>query len=104
MSENKKTITSLFVEAREWFDKTGGNSYFSARVSVNGELVGFLPFQYGYGSMYESAVREYLELSGYDIKPVPFAPLWQLRNEGVHVYTVKYSANKRDVQRFGVVA
>lgn len=104
MSENKKPITSLFVEAREWFDKTGGNSYFSARVSVDGQLVGFLPFQYGYGSQFETATREYLFLSGYDVSSNLSAPLYQLASQGVHVYSVKYEANKRDVQRFGKVA
>lgn len=104
MSQNKKAITSLFVEVREWFDKTGGNSYFSARVSVDGELVGFLPFQYGYGSQFESAVQQYLFLSNYAVKYAPYSPLYQLRNQGIHVYSVKYEANKRDVQRFGKVA
>ena len=101
---SKKKISSLFVEAREYFDKTGGNSYFSARISVDGQLVGFLPFQYGYGSQFETAAREYLELSEYDIKPAPFAPLYHLRNEGIAVYSVKYSANLRDTKRFGVSA
>lgn len=99
---SKKKIRSIFVEAREYFDKTGGNTYFSARISINGDLVGYLPFQYGYGSMYEWAVMEVLKVSGYDLETSTFAPLYQLRNEGVHVYTVKYSATMRDTKRFGI--
>lgn len=56
--ENKRTIKrSVFIEGREWIDKQYGNTYFSARVWVDGEIVATLPFQYGYGDMclYEAA-------------------------------------------------
>ena len=92
------------MEAREYFDKTGGNSYFSARISINGQLVGYLPFQYGYGSQFETETRRYLDLSGYAIEGDNMAPLWQLSNQGIHIYTVKYSATMRDTKRFGVIA
>lgn len=101
---SKRKISSLFVEAREYFDKTGGNSYFSARIYIDGELRGYLPFQYGYGSQFETEARRYLDLSGYDIEGDDMAPLWQLRNQGIHVYMVKYSATMRDTKRFGVIA
>ena len=39
---------SVEIEVREWFDKTNGNSYFSARVFTDGKLAFTLPFQYGY--------------------------------------------------------
>jgi hypothetical protein len=56
-------IRSLFVECREWFDKVNGNSYFSARIWINGGQVAILPFQYGYGDqfLYE-AQKKLLEL------------------------------------------
>lgn len=44
--------TSIFIEGKSWHDKTGGNSYFSTNVYVNGELLLVLPFQYGYDSQY----------------------------------------------------
>lgn len=92
-------MQSIFIEAREWFDKTGGNSYFSARISVDGELVGYLPLQYGYESAYEYEATKWLVANGYITERV--APLWQLKQDGVHVYTVKYPATKRDAVRFG---
>jgi hypothetical protein len=45
-------MNSVFIEAKEWFDKTYGNSYFAARIEVDGEEVARLPFQYGYESMF----------------------------------------------------
>jgi len=51
---------SLFVETREWFDKTGGNSYFSARIWVDGQVVNVLPFQYGYGNHSEYVAQKWL--------------------------------------------
>ena len=42
--------TNIHLSVRRWRDKTYGNSYFSARIYADGELVRVLPFQYGYGS------------------------------------------------------
>lgn len=51
-----KTIKTIDVQAKEWFDRLNGNSYFSAEVTVNFGLKDekrfVLPFQYGYGSHY----------------------------------------------------
>lgn len=47
-----KPINSIAIHAREWFDRINGNSYFSATIQVDGELVASLPFQYGYGDHY----------------------------------------------------
>lgn len=41
---------SIFIETREWFDRSGGNTYFSTRIWVNGEIVGITPTTYGYDS------------------------------------------------------
>jgi len=104
--ETKETLNGVvYVEAREWFDKSGGNSYFSARVFVNGEAVEYLPFQYGYGNHFEYEAEKALRAGGF--LPDGFkdgAPLWQLRYFGFVVHTVKYSATKADVKRWGSVA
>ena len=52
-------------ECKEWFDKVNGNSYFSARIWVDGEIVGVLPFQYGYGNQYEYEAHKWLLGEGY---------------------------------------
>jgi hypothetical protein len=58
-----KEIRSVFIECREWFDKVNGNSYFSARIWVNGGQVAIIPFSYGYGDFYiYEAQKKLLEL------------------------------------------
>ena len=58
-------LRSLFIEAREWFDKVNGNSYFSAQIQVNGEVVATLPFQYGYERHFEYEAQKKLLEMGY---------------------------------------
>jgi hypothetical protein len=103
-SKGKGKMTSIYVEAREWFDKTGGNSYFAGRVSVDGDLIGFLPFQYGYGSQFEYAAGKVLADKGYITEAEANEPLFMLKRKGVAVYTVKYETKKADAKRFGLMA
>ena len=51
---------TITIDGREWFDKTYGNSYCSARVSINGTEVGRVPFGYGYGNAYRQYAMELL--------------------------------------------
>ena len=50
-------IKTIDINAKEWFDKLNGNSYFSAIITLNYKLddekILNLPFQYGYGEQYE---------------------------------------------------
>lgn len=52
---------TIDIVAREWFDSVNGNSYFSAYITVNysmeSEANFHLPFQYGYGSQYETEAK-----------------------------------------------
>lgn len=97
-------MTSIYVEAREWFDKTYGNSYFAGRVYVDGELIGLMPFQYGYESAYQYAAAKLLADKGLISRDYENKPLWYLKTEGVAVYTVKYESKKADAKRFGLMA
>lgn len=46
------TLTrSLVVAARHYFDRTYGNSYYTARVIVDGREVATVPFTYGHGDL-----------------------------------------------------
>lgn len=61
-------IKTIDLQAKEWFDKVNGNSYFSANITINygheNQQNIFLPFQYGYGSSYEDkAGTELLKLN-----------------------------------------
>lgn len=57
-------IKTIDVQAKEWFDKVNGNSYFAGVVTVNygmkDERVYKMPFQYGYGDTYTYEARNLL--------------------------------------------
>jgi hypothetical protein len=57
-------IKTIDVTAKEWFDKSAGNSYFSAEIVLNykmdDEITYEIPFTYGYGSFYEFKALELL--------------------------------------------
>ena len=89
---------SVFIESRAYFDKSGGNTFFTARISVNGALVGVLPFQYGYGSHFETMALEWLRDNGF-LEGYP-RTLSSLKNSGVDVYTVQYWTTKTEAKRF----
>lgn len=96
--ETQKITRSLFIEGREWFDKSGGNSYFSARIWVDGEIIAVLPFQYGYGSVYEYEAQKWLLANDYLPEVTKARGLWSIAKEmGFDFYSVKSFVNKRDM-------
>jgi hypothetical protein len=98
MNKKAKIERSLFIEAREWTDKTYGNSYFSARIWVDGGQVAILPFQYGYGDqfLYE-AQKKLLEL-GYLPQEGKNQGLWSIaEQQGFDFYSSKTNTKKADM-------
>lgn len=95
---DKKITRSLFVEGREWFDKVNGNSYFSARIWVDGGQVAILTFQYGYGDQYlYEAQKKLLEL-GYLPQESENQGLWSIAQElGFDFYSSKSESKKADM-------
>jgi hypothetical protein len=93
-----KEIRSLFVECREWFDKVNGNSYFSARIWINGGQVAILPFQYGYGDQFiYEAQRKLIEL-GYIPKEKENESLYSLgKTFGFDFYSAKTITKKNEM-------
>lgn len=85
---------SIFIESREWFDKSGGNSYFSSRVQVNGKFVFSTSWQYGYDTQHVHVALENLYKRGY--LPIDLATPYLVREAGIDLYIVKYDALKRD--------
>ena len=57
-------IKTIDVNAKEWFDKVNGNSYFAGTITINygmkGEETFLMPYQYGYGSSYEQEAKAIL--------------------------------------------
>lgn len=62
-------IKTLDVLAKEWFDKTYGDSYFSAVIIINygtkSEKKIEIPFQYGYGDHFLTVASKVLKEKGY---------------------------------------
>lgn len=81
-------IKQIEVKAKEWTDKTYGNSYFSAEVSViaTDRIVHFqIPMTYGYDSAFEyTAAAVIAQL--FDIK-IDTPLNWWARNNNIIVYS-----------------
>ena len=65
-------IKTIDINAREWFDKVNGNSYFSGTIVLNygedgenQEKTYDMPFQYGYGNHYIDVAGQELSRLGY---------------------------------------
>jgi len=93
-----KIERSLFIECREWFDKINGNSYFSARIWVDGGQVAILPFQYGYGDQFiYEAQKKLLEL-GYLPQEGKNRGLWSIASsQGFDYYSAKTNTKKAEM-------
>lgn len=50
-------IKTIDIQAKEWFDKSAGNSYFSAEVTINygmkNQVNFYIPMTYGYDNHYK---------------------------------------------------
>lgn len=58
-------MKTIDIQAKQWYDKVNGNSYFSAVVTLDfgtkKQKTFKLPFQYGYGEQYMQEARSLLE-------------------------------------------
>jgi len=52
LTGNRAGNCIVMIEAKRWFERTNGNTYHSVNVYVNNELIGRVPFTYGYGEQY----------------------------------------------------
>lgn len=106
---NTTEVKTIDVNAKEWFDRVNGNSYFSARVTVNlgmeDERIIVVPFQYGYGSQYEYSAFAALQSNGIipvqDGHPIP----WRYYADNKIIARQHIDANclKRDVKAWGIL-
>ena len=92
-------ILTLDINAKEWFDKVYGNSYFSAEIVINYGMNDShtikLPFQYGYGDHYQFMAIKELQKQGFTDKKY----LHDLRDDGIIVRTnMQRNCRKRDLK------
>ena len=80
-----KTIKrSVFINCKRWFNKNEGVTYFSAEVSVDGELVYTEEYSYGYGNYCEHVCDVWLN-KNYLQYPQHYSAL-ALRDKGIDRY------------------
>lgn len=109
MTSTNPHIQTIDVQAKEWFDRTYGNSYFAGQVTINfgleDEKTFLMPFQYGYGDQYLHQAWKVIQNNGYIPDPKPFQLITVYARE--HNIPLRYSiqdkCKKRDVQAFGEV-
>lgn len=107
-------INTIDIQAKEWFDKVNGNSYFSATIAINygtkTEKTYYLPFQYGYGDHYIDMANQYLInekiIKGKRYENGSYSPLWQYcKNNKIILRTSKKeNCKKRDVEASNATA
>lgn len=102
-------VRTIDINAKEWFDKNHGNSYFAARITLNFGLPGAttftIPFKYGYGDYYVQASTEMLRKGGV-IKTIDnnktFISLWQMCHEhGIILRASKSEAKQKEAKEWG---
>jgi len=97
-------IRTIDINAKEWFDKTYGNSYFSAIITLNYGLESMkkipLHFQYGYGDhCVDMAKKELIER---ELIPKDISALWSYCEENGIPLRLSKEENclKRDVTNY----
>ena len=100
-------IKTLDIQAKEWFDKVNGNSYFSAQATINfgmkDEKTVYIPFQYGYSDHYLTVTAHQLQLDGVlDSNDTIYGVTRYLREKGIELNcSKKENCLQRDVKSWG---
>lgn len=98
-------MKTIDINAKEWFDKTYGNSYFSAQIIIDygmdTEKKFELGYQYGYGDHYIDMAKQKLQKEG--LVPIETISLWRYCDENKIILRTSKQKNclKRDVKSFG---
>jgi hypothetical protein len=106
--KNNMKIKTIDVQAKEWFDRINGNTYFSAQITLNygmkSEKTLHIPYEYGYDSYYEQASLDLLKKEGILKDVGTFGRLSvACENRGIILRSSKVKALKRDVIQWGEV-
>ena len=99
-------IKTIDLQAKEWFDRVNGNSYFSALATINfgmeNEKRVYIPFQYGYGDYYQFAAFSQLQKDGILNDETIYSPTrWARENNIIFRYSKQENCRQRDVKAWG---
>jgi len=94
-------VQTIDINAKEWFDRTYGNSYFAGYVTINYGLPNAItlnmPFHYGYGDYYQQYAGEMLKKAGYTNED----KLYKLKEAGVIVRAnIQTGCKKRELMEY----
>jgi len=95
-----KVPSSIFIDVREWRDKTYGNTYYSAIVTVDGEWQFTTGMSYGYGDQAVYDVAKELDARG--IVPIiePHRSVtYDMRERGIDLYVARRDVLKRELPK-----
>ena len=90
------SLQSVFLECRQWRDKTAGETYTSAALWINGRAVAYFALQYGGVDMMEDTAALYLESVGAIDGPDYHHLGRRMRELGADYYTAKEWRTRRD--------
>lgn len=98
-TQTKMKVNTIDINAKEWFDKVNGNSYFAANVTLNfgqpDQINIVLPFQYGYGDCYQYAAIKVLNEQNF----INVKYLQDLRENGIIVrYNIQRNCKQRELK------
>ena len=100
MTQEQTQAQTIDINAKHWFDRINGNSYFSAEITINygqeNAQTFILPFQYGYGDAYIYASLNKLRELGY----INATNTADLREEGIILrYHIEKNCKKRELAK-----
>lgn len=94
-------VNTIDINAKEWFDRINGNSYFAGSVTLNfgqpDAITLNMPFQYGYGDSYQYAAMSMLKEKGY----TDARYMQDLREQNIIVrYNIQRGCKKRELMQY----
>ena len=99
---NLSDVKTIDIQAKEWFDKTYGNSYFAALCTINygmeTQTSFFIPFHYGYGTFYQDCANREIEKM-FGIKENSIYWKFYAENNIIVRYSKQENCKKRDLKQ-----
>jgi hypothetical protein len=94
-------VNTIDINAKQWFDKVNGNSYFAGSITLNfgqpDAITLNMPFQYGYGDSYQYAAIKALNEAGH----ITETHTAELRDHGIILRSnIQRGCKKRELMQY----